>query len=41
VMSAGELHLSNGIKAHTTSCGDVPHHLLKQQHRGRRLRLHC
>ena len=28
------LHLLNGFHTNPPSCGNVPHHLLKEQHRG-------
>lgn len=27
-------HLLNGVHANPPGCGNVPHHLLKEQHRG-------
>lgn len=33
-------HLLNGVHTNPPSSGDIPHHLLEQQHRGRGLRLY-
>lgn len=36
-----EIYLFNGVDPHPSSSGDVPHHLLKEQHRGRGPGLFC